>query len=130
MATAIGASTSSSPPRLLDAGHVGGGAEAWRCGSPPGATPRRPDHVLHALAAGCPFILHLDRSGADANRAPSIGGIPTRPGYDHNECAPAVSREGGANADVRYVHSRRGRGGRRASERYCDGQRSRLRIIG
>jgi hypothetical protein len=96
--------------------------------------PTTADHVLDALAAGHPLILHLDRTGADANRARSLGDIPTRRGYDRYECPPAVSREGGASADVRYVPSADNRGAGAVPgehfERYRVGQRSRLRITG
>jgi hypothetical protein len=92
------------------------------------------DHVLDAIAAGHPRILHLDRAGAEPNRARSLAGIPTRRGYDRDEYPPAVSREGGAGADVRYVPSADNRGagsvlGDRL-EGYCDGQRFRLRVTG
>jgi hypothetical protein len=92
------------------------------------------DPVLHALAARHPLFLYLDRSGADANRARSLGGIPTRRAYDRDEYAPAVSRKGGANADGGNTPSadNRGAGALPSAqlERYCDGQRFRLRITG
>lgn len=50
-------------------------------------------------------LLHIDRDGTDANRRASLKGIPTKQGYDRDEYPPAVSREGGAGADVRYVPS-------------------------
>jgi Deoxyribonuclease NucA/NucB len=94
--------------------------------------PYTADHILDAIAAGEPQILHVDRAGADANREQSLRGIPTRPGYDRDEYPPAVSREGGADADVRYVPSSDNRGaGTVMGERlhtYCDGQRFRLRM--
>ncbi len=91
------------------------------------------DHVIDAVASGEPGILHIDRAGADANREASLRGIPTRAGYDRDEYPPAVSREGGSGADVRYVPSSDNRGagtvmGERLSP-YCDGQRFRLRVI-
>lgn len=96
--------------------------------------PYTADHVVDAVAGGEPAILHIDRAGADANRDASLRGIPTRPGYDRDEYPPAVSREGGSGADVRYVPSSDNRGagtvmGERLSP-YCDGQRFRLRVTG
>jgi hypothetical protein len=96
--------------------------------------PATADHVRDAIAAGHPRILHLDRAGADANRARSLAGIPTRRAYDRDEYPPAVSREGGADVHVRYVPSADNRGagsvlGDRL-EHYCDGQRFRLRVTG
>jgi Deoxyribonuclease NucA/NucB len=94
--------------------------------------PLTADHVGDAIAAGHPRQLHLDRPGAKANRAESLAGIPTRRGYDRDEYPPAVSREGGKGADVRYVPSADNRGAGSVMgdrlERYCDGQRFRLRI--
>jgi hypothetical protein len=72
--------------------------------------PYTADHVIDAIAAGEPAILHIDRAGADANRDASLRGIPTRAGYDRDEYPPAVSREGGAGANVRYVPSADNRG--------------------
>jgi Deoxyribonuclease NucA/NucB len=96
--------------------------------------PHTADHILDAIAAGKPRLLRLDRAGADANREEALQGIPTRDGYDRDEYPPAVSREGGRGADVRYVPSADNRGagailGERL-ERYCDGQRFRLRVTG
>jgi hypothetical protein len=96
--------------------------------------PETAAHVLDAIAAGHPRILHLERSGAAANRARSLAGIPTRAGRDREEYPPAVSREGGAGADVRYVPSADNRGagavmGERLG-RYCDGQRFRMHVTG
>jgi hypothetical protein len=96
--------------------------------------PGTANHVLAAIGAGHARILHLDRTGAEGNRARSLAGIPTRRGYDRDEYPPAVSSEGGTGADVRYVPSADNRGagsvlGDRL-EHYCDGQRFRLRITG
>jgi hypothetical protein len=96
--------------------------------------PYTADHVLDAIAAGAPRILHIDRAGADANREESLDGIPTRDGYDRDEVPPAISREGGAGADVRYVPSADNRGAGAAMgeqlEPYCDGQAFRLKVTG
>jgi hypothetical protein len=96
--------------------------------------PYTADHVVDAIATGEPRILHIHRAGANANRDASLRGIPTRAGYDRDEYPPAVSREGGSGADVRYVPSSDNRGagtvmGERLSP-YCDGQRFRLRVTG
>jgi hypothetical protein len=96
--------------------------------------PDTADHIVDAIAGGEPAVLHIDRNGADANRDASLRGIPTRPGYDRDEYPPAVSREGGSGADVRYVPSSDNRGaGTVMGERlraYCDSQRFRLRATG
>jgi hypothetical protein len=124
--------------RVCESAHVGSNASTVGCRRSRRVVvvrisakryPATADHVRDAIAAGQPRILHLDRAGADANRARSLAGIPTRQGY-----APAVSHEGGTDADVRYVPSADNRGagsvlGDRL-ERYCDAQRFRLRVTG
>lgn len=88
--------------------------------------PETVDHLEDAIAAGQPSVLHIDRNGADENRAQSLSGIPTKPGYDRDEYSPAVSAEGGKGADVRYVTSadNRGAGSSMGSQlsSYCNGQ--------
>jgi hypothetical protein len=95
--------------------------------------PYTADHIADAIAAGEPRVLHIDRAGADANRDASLRGIPTRTGYDRDEYPPAMSREGGTGADVRYVPSADNRGaGTVMGERlhpYCEGQRFGLCVI-
>lgn len=76
-------------------------------------------------------VLHIDRAGADANRDASLEGFPTRAGFDRDEYPPAVSREGGEGANVRYVPSSENRSqgsvmGHRLSP-YCNG--SHFRVI-
>lgn len=72
-------------------------------------------------------VLHLDRAGADQNRRQSLAGIPTRKGYDRDEYPPAVSREGGKGAHVRYVGSSENRSAGsymgNELELYCSKQR-------
>jgi hypothetical protein len=74
--------------------------------------------------------LHIDRAGADENRRQSLQGIPTRKGFDRDEYPPAVAREGGKGADVRYVRSGENRSAGsymgNALGSYCSKQRFRL----
>ena len=67
--------------------------------------PNIADHVRDAIADGQPVILHIDRKHADEHRAASTDDLPTKRGYDRDEYPPAMSREGGDSADVRYVKS-------------------------
>lgn len=84
------------------------------------------DHAHDAIRKGHPRRLHIDRHGAEENREESLRGIPTKPGYDRDEYPPAVSREGGRGADVRYVESRENRSAGSVMGRqlrgFCDGQ--------
>src|ERR1700742_2359867 len=63
------------------------------------------DHIEDAQAAGQPALLHVDLDEADRHRDQSLEGWPTKSGYDRDEYPPAMSREGGYGADVRYVPS-------------------------
>jgi hypothetical protein len=78
-------------------------------------------------------VLHIDRAGADENRRQSLQGIPTRKGFDRDEYPPAVAREGGKGADVRYVRSgeNRSAGSYMGNElgSYCSKQRFRLLAV-
>lgn len=75
-----------------------------------GKYPLTIDHIEDAQAAGQPALLHIDRDEADLHRDQSLEGWPTKSGYDRDEYPPAMSREGGYGADVRYVPSSDNRG--------------------
>jgi len=95
--------------------------------------PYTTDHIADAIVAGEAALLHIDRAGADQNRSQSLAGIPTKPGYDRDEYPPAVSREGGYGASVRYVPSADNRGagsvmGAQLSG-WCEGQPFRMRLV-
>ena len=47
--------------------------------------------------------MHIDRENEELHRSQSLAGFPTKPGYDRDEYPPAMSREGGTGASVRYV---------------------------
>ena len=58
-----------------------------------------------------PALLTIDRNGATANRGASLSGIPTGPaGTDRDEYPPAMFKEGGAGASVKYVDGSDNRG--------------------
>jgi len=52
-----------------------------------------------------PSIVTIDTAGADANRADSLRGIPTRPPQDRDEYPPAMFKEGGTGASVKYINA-------------------------
>lgn len=97
--------------------------------------PNIADHVRDAVAGrdelgrrarAWPRVLRINRVGADERRDKLLAGIPTRPGFDRDEYAPAMARTRPA-ADVRYVESSENRSagsvmGRQLSE-WCDGTR-------
>ena len=65
--------------------------------------PETTDHIADAIAAGQPALLHIARDEEEANRAASLAPFPPRSGFDRDEYPPAMSDEGGAGADVRYI---------------------------
>jgi len=94
--------------------------------------PEATDHIADATAAGQPSLLHIDRADEDAHRAASLADYPPRAGYDRDEWAPAMSAEGGAGADVRYIDPSDNRGAGatmgNALEGWCEGQPFRIDI--
>jgi hypothetical protein len=96
--------------------------------------PQTTDHIADAIAAGRPALLHIARDEEDANRDAAMVGWPTRPGYDRDEYPPAMSDEGGAGADVRYIDpsDNRGAGSSMGNqlEAWCNTQPFRIRITG
>lgn len=80
------------------------------------AHPQAAAHIEHAQRLGQPTVLHIDRNGAATRRHTAIGTVdPKRkpaPRYERDEYPPAFTREGGANASVRFInfHDNRGAG--------------------
>ncbi len=78
--------------------------------------PQAAAHIDHAQRTGQPTVLHIDRKGAGKRRTEAIGNInlKRRPGahYERDEYPPAFTREGGSNANVRFIraHDNRGAG--------------------
>ncbi|MGD0838089.1 MAG: NucA/NucB deoxyribonuclease domain-containing protein, partial [Polyangia bacterium] len=67
------------------------------------------DHIEEAIADGKPGIVTTG-GNSTANRAASLEGIPTWPGFDRDEWPMAMFKEGGANADIRYIDPSDNRG--------------------
>lgn len=78
--------------------------------------PQAAAHIDDAQRQGQPSILHIDRGGAAQRRAASTGSVDRHrkpaPHYERDEYPPAFVREGGHNANVRYIdrHDNRGAG--------------------
>jgi hypothetical protein len=96
--------------------------------------PQTTDHIADAIAAGQPALLHIDRDHEDQHRDESLAPYPPRTGFDRDEYAPAMSREGGTGADVRYIDPSDNRGAGsvmgNALEGWCEDQPFRIRIVG
>jgi len=97
--------------------------------------PEAAAHIDHAQRQGQPSVLHVDRAGADARRRASTGSVnrETSPGrgYDRDEYPPAFTREGGANANVRFIPARDNRGAGSAMGRQINGVKEgeKIRVI-
>ena len=74
------------------------------------------EHIEHAQRNGQPTVLHIDRQGAPQNRHDSTGRVKLNPkpapGYERDQYPPAFTREGGHNANIRFInpHDNRGAG--------------------
>jgi Deoxyribonuclease NucA/NucB len=97
-----------------------------------GKYPHIAAHIRAAIRRGQPVLLHIDRRHADQHRDKSTAVLPTKAGYDRDEYPPAMSREGGDGADVRYVnsHENRAAGASMGYQLggYCDGQAFKLKV--
>jgi filamentous hemagglutinin len=65
--------------------------------------PQTAKHIEDAQRAGQPDVLTIERSGADARRAQSLGGRAKISGQQLDEYPPAMFKEGGTGASVRAV---------------------------
>ena len=83
--------------------------------------PESAQHIDDAVAQGHPDVLTIDRAGATQNRAESLDGIPTRTGQDRDEFPPAMFREGGDGASVRYIDPSDNRGAGACIGNQCRG---------
>lgn len=99
--------------------------------------PESAAHIDHAQRMGQPTVLTLDRVRATERRRASLQHIKRqsdRPiaGKDRDEYPPALTREGGFNANVRYIEAGDNRGAGKAIERQVrdlpDGARIRVLV--
>lgn len=96
--------------------------------------PQAAAHIDAAQRQGQPTVLHIDRGGAAHRRAASTGSVDRHrkpaPHYERDEYPPAFVREGGRNANVRYIdrHDNRGAGSimRAQTQHLPDGARIRI----
>ncbi len=92
--------------------------------------PETTDHFQDAIEDGQPALLHVDRENAELHRDQSLENWPPRTGYDRDEYPPAMSREGGYGADIRYIDPSDNRGAGsvmgNALEAYCEDQPFRI----
>jgi len=94
-------------------------------------------HIDYAQRQGQPTVLHIDRPGAPKRRTESTGSVnrfrKPAPHYERDEYPPAMVREGGNTANVRYIdrHDNRGAGGVLAAQtrHLPDGSRIRILVV-
>lgn len=98
--------------------------------------PQAAEHIDKAQKLGEPTILTLDRAGAQARRREALRGLERRggpqiKGRDRDEYPMSMTREGGRNADVRYVDAGDNRGVGKYIERQVRDvpEGSRIRIL-
>jgi hypothetical protein len=72
--------------------------------------PESAKHIEEAAKKGKPTTLTIDRAGAKQNRKDSLRGFPTKKGKDRDEWPPAMSKEGGSGASVKYINPSDNRG--------------------
>lgn len=78
--------------------------------------PEAASHIEHAQKNGQPTVLYIDRAGAHDRRTAATGSVSLKrkpsPHYERDEYPPAMTKEGGHNANVRYInpHDNRGAG--------------------
>ena len=85
-------------------------------------------HYEHAVAAGWPSVLVVNRTGADSRRSRLLRSTDTRRGMDRDEYPPAVARAS-VRASVAFVPSSENRSHGATLgiklRRFCDGTRFR-----
>ena len=67
--------------------------------------PASTQHIDDARRLGKPWVLTLDRPGANQRRDDATRNFPRVAGQQPDEYPPALAREGGVNADVRNIPS-------------------------
>jgi Deoxyribonuclease NucA/NucB len=72
--------------------------------------PESAKHIEEAAKKGKPTTLTINRPGAKQNRKDSLRGFPTKKGKDRDEWPPAMSKEGGKGASVKYINPSDNRG--------------------
>ena len=72
--------------------------------------PETCSHIEDAINKGHEQFVTIDRKMAASNRAESLSGVPTKPGFDRDEWPMAMFSEGGKGADIRYINPSDNRG--------------------
>ena len=95
--------------------------------------PESAKHIEDAIKKGQPDELTLDRKSAYANRKESLKGTKTVPGMDRDEYPFAMTKEGGAGADIRHIpySDNRGSGSylRWQLDKISDGKTFKIKIV-
>jgi hypothetical protein len=97
--------------------------------------PQAAAHIEHAQRHGQPTVLQIDRAGAHDRRSASTGSVNPRrkpaANYERDEYPPAFTREGGHNANVRFIdrHDNRGAGAMLRAQTHHLPDGARIRIV-
>lgn len=95
--------------------------------------PESAKHIEESIADGQPEELTLDRKMAKPNRKASLKGTDTVPGMDRDEYPFAMTREGGAGADIKHIPNSDNRGSgsylRWQLDKIPDGKTFKIKIV-
>lgn len=97
--------------------------------------PQAAAHIDHAQRHGQPTILQIERTGAQERRSASTGSVDPRrkpaANYERDEYPPAFTREGGHNANVRFIdrHDNRGAGAVMRAQTHHLPDGTRIRVV-
>lgn len=95
--------------------------------------PESAKHIEESIAEGQPEELTLDRKMAKPNRNASLKGTDTVPGMDRDEYPFAMTREGGAGANIKHIpiSDNRGAGSylRWQLDKIPDGKTFKIKIV-
>lgn len=97
--------------------------------------PEAASNIENAQRNGQPTVLHIDRAGAAERRAAATGSVRLNPKpaphYERDEYPPAFTREGGHNANVRFInpHDNRGAGGTMRAQTRDLADDSKIRVL-
>lgn len=94
--------------------------------------PETVSHIEDSIAQGKPAVLTIDRKGAAQRRKEALMDIPSKTGYDRDEYPPAMFKEGGTGASVRYISPKDNRGAGSCighqCKQYSDGDKVKIEI--
>lgn len=94
--------------------------------------PETASHIEDSIKQRKPSVLTIDRKGAEQRRKEALKATPTKTGFDRDEYPPAMFKEGGDGASVRYISPKDNRGAGSCighqCKQYTDGDKVKIEI--